>query len=112
MYLIKGCSVWQLAGLTGVSRQRMTRWLQGFTGRLMDDKYLNVYQDPESRSKLQMAIAYEHYLLGLSVRAIAEKLKVSRATVRKTIRELEEQSNKVTKCKAGFYPTGFFITPL
>ena len=56
--------------------------------RLMDDKYLNVYLDRESRSKLQMAIAYEHYLLGLSVRAIAEKLKVSRATVRKTIREL------------------------
>jgi DNA-binding MarR family transcriptional regulator len=96
LYLIKGCSVRQLAGLTGMSRQRVTRWLERLTGRLMDDKYLNIYQDRESRSKLQMAIAYEHYLLGLSVRSIAEKLKVSRVTVGKTIRELEEMSDNAT----------------
>lgn len=90
MYLEKGSSFRQLAGLTGVSDTIIARRVYRLIGRLTDGRYVACLRHRSRLSDPELAIAKDHFLMGLSIRKIAPKYQLTRYRVQKTLEHIRE----------------------
>ena len=88
MYLENGNSARQLSRLLGVSETCIARRIRKLKKRLTDGAYITCLRNREKFSRLQMAIAKDYFLDGLSIMAIVTKRHCSRYRVRRTIAEI------------------------
>jgi len=73
MYLENGNTFRQMARLAGVSETTISRRIRKVTKRLMDGKYITCLRNRDKFTKMEMAVAKDCFLLGLSQRKIALK---------------------------------------
>ncbi len=89
MRLRNGTSFRQIAKLTGVNETSIARRIHRLTRQLLEGEYLICLRNREVFTDLEMGIARDYFLRGLSVRAIAVRRKASRYNIQKTIKKIE-----------------------
>ena len=90
LYLEKNVSVRQLSQITGVSGKVIRGRLARLGSRLVGDDYARVIRKRVLFSDEQLHVAYDHLLLGLGYRKVAERRRVSGHTARKMVRQLND----------------------
>ena len=89
MYIEHGNSIRQIARIRGVSEASVARRIRSITKRLTDGPYIDCLRNRNKLTRLQLAVAKDYYLLGLSMRRIAAKRRWSYYRVRDTINEIQ-----------------------
>jgi predicted DNA-binding protein YlxM (UPF0122 family) len=90
MYLENGNSFRQLARLAGVSEASIARRIHKVTKRLIDGEYIMVLRNHDKFTRTEMAIAKDHFLLGLSHRKIALKRDYNAYQVCKILKRIQQ----------------------
>ena len=90
MYLEKDSSFRQLARLTGVSDTIIARRIYNLIGRLTDDRYVACLRNRSRFTDQQLALAKDRFLMGLSVRKIAQKYQTTDYFVHKTLKHIQQ----------------------
>lgn len=73
MYWEKGNNLSQISRLAGVGRLNIARRIHKITERLMEGKYITCLRYRDRFTILEMDVAKEYFLLGLSMKTIAGK---------------------------------------
>jgi predicted DNA-binding protein YlxM (UPF0122 family) len=89
MYWENGNSLRQIGRLAGINRLSIARRINKATRRLMEGQYITCLRNRDRFTRRQMAVAKEYYLLGLSIKAIAEKRKLSLYRVRQILNKIQ-----------------------
>jgi DNA-binding transcriptional regulator LsrR (DeoR family) len=97
LYLNHNASYSRLAELTGFSERYVARKLQRLLKCLQSEEYISIMRHQRLFDPTTLEVAYDRYLLGMSVRSISKKRNLSRYMVGKKIRCLEEWLNKKDK---------------
>jgi len=87
MYWFKNCSARDLALMQGVSTNAMRIRIKLLTQRVLGRAYIRFVRGEKHFSQMQMAMAYDIYILGIGYRTIARKHGLSQWSVRKTLRQ-------------------------
>ena len=90
MYWENGNSFRQIGRLAGVNRLSIARRIDKITKRLMEGQYITCLRNRDRFTRRQIAIAKEYYLLGLSIKAIAGKRKLSYYRVRQILNKIQQ----------------------
>jgi predicted DNA-binding protein YlxM (UPF0122 family) len=85
LYLEDGYSIFQISRLTAIAQARIKRRIDKISKRLIEGKYIDCLRNRRKFNKMQMVIAKDHFLTGLSFRRIAKKRNWSVYKVRETI---------------------------
>jgi hypothetical protein len=108
MYFDTGNTVLQIAVLSGMSEARVARKIRVLTRRLMDGRYLACVRERQKFTKLEMALARDHFLRGLSYKKIARKRSLTLYRVKKILRCIKrviENKRADTKCTVNHGPS-------
>ena len=84
----------QLAHARGTSPKTIARQVRSLTRRLMADDYVALAARMDDFTTEELAVAYDHYLLGLGYRSIARKRQLAQKQARRVIRRLDEWLQK------------------
>jgi len=90
MYLENGNSFRQLAQVAGVSEAAIARRIRTLSARLTDGEYITCLRNRVKFSEVELSIAKDYFLTGLSTRKIAASRHCTRYSVRKTIKRIKE----------------------
>jgi len=90
MYLEKGNSFRQMARLAGVNETIIARRIRKVTNRLMESEYIVCLRNRDKFTKTEMAIAKDHFLIGLSMKKIAIRRHLTFYRVRETLRKIRQ----------------------
>lgn len=89
MYLKNGNSFRQLARLLGVNTATVSRRVHKLCRRLSDSGYVVCLRNRSRFSQMELKIAKDYFLTGLSIRQIALRRRCSRHSVGRTLRKAE-----------------------
>jgi|GEM_PF-628946 len=84
-YLERGNSMCQIAQLAGVTESCIARRIRKLTDRLVDGLYVACLRNRRRFTRLEMTIARDYFLAGLSIREIAAKRRSTYYRIRKTL---------------------------
>jgi len=90
MYIQHGNSIRQIARIRGVSETSIARRIRAISKRLVDGPYINCLRCREKLTSRQLAIAKDYFLIGLSIRRIANKRCWSYYRVREALGEIQK----------------------
>lgn len=85
MYIEHGNSIRQIARIRGAAESSIARRIRAISKRLTDGPYIDCLRCRDKLTGLQLAIAKDYYLMGLSMRRIAAKRRWSYYRVRDTL---------------------------
>ena len=88
MSVVNGNSIRQIARLRGVSEAIIARRIYGLTKRLTDGHYIRCLRNRDKFTALQMAVAKDYFLRGLSMKRIAVERRWSWHRVCRTLNEI------------------------
>ncbi len=88
MYLNNGNSFRQMARLIGVNEGTVARRIRKVTKRLLDGEYVTCLRHREKFTGIELAIAREHFLAGMSIREIAARRKTTYYNIHATIKKV------------------------
>lgn len=88
MYLKHGNSFRQMARLLGVNPATVSRRVRKLCERLIDGEYIECLKNRERFTAIEMQIAEDYFLSGLSMRKIAVKRGCSRHAVKRVLRKV------------------------
>jgi len=94
MYIEHGNSIRQIARIRGATEASIARRIRVISKRLADGPYIDCLRNRDRLTDLQLAIAKDYYLMGLSMRRIAAKRRWSYYRVRDTIIEIRNVVNE------------------
>jgi len=94
LYLDQHASYSRLAKLTGLSERHVALKLQRLLRRLQSEEYISILRHRSMFDPKTLEVAYDRYLLGMSIRSIAKKRNLSRYRVSKKIQWLQEWLNQ------------------
>ena len=97
MYLEKGNSIRQMAQLAGVSEAIIARRIRRLTERLTQGEYIACLRNRDRFTESQMAVAKDHFLLGLTFEKIAGKRNVTFYRVRQTVKEIKQTIRSIER---------------
>jgi predicted DNA-binding protein YlxM (UPF0122 family) len=89
MYWENGNSLSQISSLAGSNRRSIARRIHKITERLMEGKYIICLRYRDRFTILELAIAKEYFLLGLSIKTIAGKRNWSYYRVRQILQRIQ-----------------------
>ena len=89
MYLNNGNSFRQMARLLGVNETTVARRIRKITKRLLDGEYVICLRHRKKFTGIELAIAREHFLAGMSIREIAARRKATYYSVNATIKKVQ-----------------------
>lgn len=90
MYLDNGNTFRQMAALAGVNEATIARKIHKIIKRLIDSEYIMCLRNRDKFSSLEMAIAKDYFLKGLSIRSISVKQKLTYYRVRQTLKKIQK----------------------
>jgi predicted DNA-binding protein YlxM (UPF0122 family) len=90
MYLEKGNSFRQMAKLAGVHETIIARRIHKITKRLIYGEYITCLRNSKKFSTIELAIAKEYFLIGLSMREIARERQITYYQVRKILKKIRQ----------------------
>jgi len=88
MYLERGNSIRQIARVAGVVDTIIARRIRKLTKRLLDGEYITCLRNRNKFTRTEMAIARDYFLLGLSIKRVAAKHRVTYYRARETVRKI------------------------
>ena len=94
MYIEHGNSIRQIARIRGATETSIARRIRAISKRLADSPYIDCLRCRDKLTSLQLAIAKDYYLMGLSMRQIAVKRRWSYYRVRDTLNEIRSIVNE------------------
>lgn len=89
MYFENGTSFRQIARLAGVNETSIARRIHKISARLLDGKYITCLRNSDRLSQIQLSIAKDYFLNGLSKNKIAERKGCSLYRVGRILREIQ-----------------------
>lgn len=89
MRLEKGANFSQLAQLAGASEAAIARRIRKLSARLVDGRYIAFLRNKDKFTETELDIAKNYFLLGLSMRKIAENMQCTYYRIRKTIKRIK-----------------------
>lgn len=89
MYLDRGNSIRQLARLIGIDDTILARRIRRLAERLLDGQYIDCLRNRNRFTTVEMAIARDYFLTGLSIKTIAAEHGFSYYRTRETIRRIQ-----------------------
>lgn len=90
MYLKNGNSFRQIAQLTGVNQANIARRIHRLTKRLTDGLYITCLRNREKFTPAELDIAKDYFLLGLSMKRIANKRGQTYYRVRQILKKVQQ----------------------
>ena len=107
MYWENGNSLRQISRLAGVNRATIGRRINKLTERLMEGQYITCLRNRNRFTKREMAIAKDYFMLGMSMKKIADKRNWSYYQVRQTREKIQRLlatvSTESSECKLTDY---------
>jgi predicted DNA-binding protein YlxM (UPF0122 family) len=107
MYWENGNSLRQISRLAGVNRATIGRRINKLTERLMEGQYITCLRNRNRFTKREMAIAKDYFMLGMSMKKIADKRNRSYYQVRQTLEKIQRllatASTESSECKLTDY---------
>lgn len=104
MHINNGNSFRQMARLIGVNEGTVARRIRKITKRLLDGEYVPCLRHRDKLTTTELAIAQEHFLVGVSIRKIAARQKTTYyhiyetvKRIRRIIRTTDEQRAKQSR---------------
>jgi predicted DNA-binding protein YlxM (UPF0122 family) len=94
MYIKHGNSIRQIARIRGVSETSIARRIRAISKRLAGGPYIECLRCRDKLTGLQLAIAKDYYLTGLSMRQIAAKRRWSYYRIRDILIEIRNVLNE------------------
>jgi predicted DNA-binding protein YlxM (UPF0122 family) len=94
MYLQHGNSIRQIARIRGASESSIARRIRAISNRLANGPYIDCLRCRDKLTSLQLAVAKDYYLIGLSIRRIAAKRRWSYYRVRDVLNEIQNILNE------------------
>lgn len=88
MYWENGISLRQISRLAGEDRRRIARRIHKITERLMGGEYITCLRYRDRFTVLELAVAKEYFLMGLSIKTIAGKRDWSFYRVRQILQRI------------------------
>ena len=104
MYLERGNSIRQLARLTGVNDTIIARRMRRLAKRLLDGEYIACLRNRDKFTKVEMAIAKDYFLTGLSIKTIATEHHLTYYRTRETIRRIQRVIAAITQQEPALRP--------
>jgi hypothetical protein len=89
MYLENGNSFRQMAQLAGINETSIARRIHKVTKRLIDGEYITCLRNRDKFTGAEMAVAKDYFLLGLSIRKIANKRRWTYYQVREILKKIQ-----------------------
>jgi len=89
MYLENATTFSQMARLAGVNEANIARRIHKLVRRLLDGQYITCLRNRDKLSPLQIKIARDYFVRGLSMHKIADTNKITYYTVRQTMRYIQ-----------------------
>jgi hypothetical protein len=89
MYWENGISLRQISRLAGEDRRRIARRIHKITERLMEGEYITCLRYRDRFTVLELAVAKEYFLMGLSIKIIAGKRDWSYYRVRQILQRIQ-----------------------
>ena len=86
-----GNSLRQIGRLAGINRISLARRINKITERLMEGKYIVCIRNRERFTRRQMDVAKDYFLMGLSMKKIAEERELSYYQVREILQKIERK---------------------
>ncbi len=99
MYLKNGNTFYQMAKLVGVNEATIARRIHKVTKRLIDGEYITCLRNRDKFTSTEMSIAKDYFLMGLSIRKIAEKRHWTYYRVRETMKKIQRLVQTVKEIK-------------
>ena len=90
MYLENGNSFRQIARLVGVNVATVARKIHKLTKRLIDGEYVTCLRNRDKFTKVELAVAKDYFLLGLTIKEMAAKHSYSIYRTRKTLKRIQQ----------------------
>jgi len=94
MYLENGTTFRQMAAVAGVNEATIARRIYKLIRRLLDGEYIICLRNRKSFTRLEMQIAKNYFLDGLSQRKISLQRKCSVYRVRQTLKKIESKVSR------------------
>ena len=94
MHLLHGVSYKELGLLTGQKPPVVSRKINNCVRRLLGGQYIVVARNRDSFSQVEMAVAYDSFLLGMGYRRIAIKRGLREGKCRGILKRLKDQINQ------------------
>jgi len=94
MYIKHGNSIRQIARIRGATETSIARRIRAISKRLANGPYIECLRCRDKLTSLQLAIAKDYYLMGLSMRRIAVKRRWSYYRVRDILIEIKSIVNE------------------
>jgi len=101
MYWENGNSLRQIGRLAGISRISLARRINKLTERLMEGQYITCLRNRNRFTKREMAIAKDYFMLGMSMKKIADKRNWSYYQVRQTLEKIQQLLAMVSSGHSG-----------
>ncbi len=89
MYLDNANTYRQMARISGVNEANIARRIHKVIRRLLDGEYITCLRNRDQFTPVQMEIAHDYFILGISMKNIATRHEVTIYTVRKTMRQIQ-----------------------
>jgi len=90
MYLKNDNSFRQMARLAGVNEANIARRIHKITKRLIDGEYITCLRSRNQFTRAEMAIAKDYFLLGLSIKKVANKRCTTYYHVREILKRIQQ----------------------
>ena len=101
MYWENGNSLRQISRLAGVNRATIGRRINKLTERLMEGQYITCLRNRNRFTKREMAVANDYFMLGMSIKKIADKRNWSYYQVRQTLEKIQRLLATVSSESSG-----------
>lgn len=97
MYLNNSNTFRQMAALAGVNESTIARRIYKIVKRLLDGHYITVLRHSDEFSLIQIQIAQDYFVKGLSQNNIAKLRGCSRYSVRQTLLQIQAMNKRLSK---------------
>ncbi|MCF7956020.1 MAG: hypothetical protein K9M75_09485 [Phycisphaerae bacterium] len=88
MYLKNGLTFRQIAQVAGTNESVISRKIRKLTSKLIDGEYITCLRNRDKFNRVEMAVAKDHFLNGMSQMKIAEKHGMTVYSARKLLRKI------------------------
>jgi len=90
LYLEHNVNFKQLGLLCGVHRVTICRRILRLCKRLLEDEYITILRNREQFEPVELAVAYDRFLLGMGARRIASKRQLGYRPTKRIVERLEK----------------------
>jgi predicted DNA-binding protein YlxM (UPF0122 family) len=101
MHLERGNSFRQMARLAGVNETIIARRIHKLMKRLLDSEYITCLRNHNKFNSIELSIAKEYFLTGLSMREIAVKQHLTYYRVRKILKKIQQITATIRQQESG-----------